>query len=226
MKILEVLSRIVGELLETWEDWLPHIAASIYCSVCESTRQSPHFIFGGDKRLPYDLLSSSRTRVNNVECQIKVFPEIHKSVKDKLRPTSTAMCNQQYKRASAVSLEVSDSVMIRVTERNANSSPKLVEQRLLNQHLGEHILEIWDLYSRSSEIVHADRLKRTSAVSEEGEPPLVETSETATALGLLELVLILITSDLDDNCTFLSGSRNATPCLVFWGPLWLLTLHI
>ncbi len=28
-KILEALRPVTGELLETWEDWLPHIAASI-----------------------------------------------------------------------------------------------------------------------------------------------------------------------------------------------------
>ncbi len=94
-KFLEILRPVVGELLETWKEWLPQIAASINSSVCESTGQSPHFIlFGVEKRLPYDLLSSSHTPVYSVDdyvrCQIKVFSDIHKSVKHKLRSTNTA----------------------------------------------------------------------------------------------------------------------------------------
>ncbi len=39
-KILEVLLPVVGELLETWEGWVPQVAASISSSVCASTGQS------------------------------------------------------------------------------------------------------------------------------------------------------------------------------------------
>ncbi len=61
-KILEVLRPVVGELLETWEDWLPQVAASINSSVCAPTGQSPHYVlFGVDKRLPYELLSSTHS---------------------------------------------------------------------------------------------------------------------------------------------------------------------
>ncbi len=60
----------------------------------------------------YDLLSSLHTPVYNVDnyitCQIKVFSDIHKSVKDKLHSTNTAVCKQQHKHASLVSLEVGD----------------------------------------------------------------------------------------------------------------------
>ncbi len=42
-KILQVLHLVVDELLEMWEDWLCHIAASINSSVCEYMGQSPHF---------------------------------------------------------------------------------------------------------------------------------------------------------------------------------------
>ncbi len=70
-KILEILRPVVGELLEMWEDWLPHIAASKSSRVCESKGQSPHFIvFGVEKRLPY-LLSSSHTLIYNVANYVK-----------------------------------------------------------------------------------------------------------------------------------------------------------
>ncbi len=118
-KILEFLRPVVGELLETWKDWFPQVAASINSSVCASTGQSPHFIlFGVDKRLPYELLSSMHFPVYNAEdyvkCHLKVFSDIHKSVRSKLQATNTAMCATQHKRATPVTLQVGDFVMVRV----------------------------------------------------------------------------------------------------------------
>ncbi len=67
-KILYVLRPVVSGLQHTWEDWLAYVAASINIRVCESTGQSPHYIiFGVEKRLPYDLLSSSQSRVYNID---------------------------------------------------------------------------------------------------------------------------------------------------------------
>ncbi len=72
-KILEVLRPVVGSLLHSWEDWLPHVAASINSSLCESTGQSLHFIiFGVEKRLPYDLLTSLQPPVYDYEDYSKV----------------------------------------------------------------------------------------------------------------------------------------------------------
>ncbi len=63
-KFLEALRPIVGRFIGTWEDWLPQVAATINAIVCESTGQTPHFIvFGTQKRLPYDLLSSQQPPV-------------------------------------------------------------------------------------------------------------------------------------------------------------------
>ncbi len=88
-KILEVFHLVIGESLETWEDWLPQVAASINSSVCESMGQSPHFIlFGVKKQLQCELLSSSHTPVYNIDdyvkCQIKIFSNILKLIKHKL----------------------------------------------------------------------------------------------------------------------------------------------
>ncbi len=42
-KILQVLLRpIVNELLDNWEDWLPHVAAFLNSSICDSIGKSPH----------------------------------------------------------------------------------------------------------------------------------------------------------------------------------------
>ncbi len=46
IKILEVLRPIVNELLDNWEDWLPHAAASLNSSVSDSTGKSLHIIWG------------------------------------------------------------------------------------------------------------------------------------------------------------------------------------
>ncbi len=70
--------------------------------------------------------------------------------------------------------------MIRVPERESKPSPESVGPRLVTQHLGGHKFEAWDSSSRSSEIIHADRLKRTNAEPEEDEAPPVEASDTGT----------------------------------------------
>ncbi len=59
-KFLDVLRPVVSGLQHRWEDWLAYVAASINSRFCKPTGQSPHYmIFGVEKRLPYDLLSSS-----------------------------------------------------------------------------------------------------------------------------------------------------------------------
>ncbi len=40
-KISEVFCPVVSELLQMWEDWVPHVGASINSSMCEPTGQSP-----------------------------------------------------------------------------------------------------------------------------------------------------------------------------------------
>ncbi len=43
-KILEVLRPIANELLNNWEDWLPHVTSSLNSSVIDSVGKSPHYI--------------------------------------------------------------------------------------------------------------------------------------------------------------------------------------
>ncbi len=43
-KILKVLRPILNELLDNWEDWLPHVAASLNSSINDSTGKPPHYI--------------------------------------------------------------------------------------------------------------------------------------------------------------------------------------
>ncbi len=94
-KKLEVLRPIENDLLDSWEDWLLHIAKSISSSVNVSTGKSPHFIlFGVEQRLTYDLLISSTQPVYNIDRyaqqRIHVFSKIHSSVRQELINTNKA----------------------------------------------------------------------------------------------------------------------------------------
>ncbi len=93
-----------------WEDWLPQIAASINCSVNDSTGKSPYFImFGVEKRFPYDLLTSSIQPVYNVDTyakqQIQVFSQIQSEERTSLKATKEEMTSKQHKGAVPVSLK-------------------------------------------------------------------------------------------------------------------------
>ncbi len=55
-KFLDILRNVAGQLHETLEDWVPHVAACINNSVNSSTDKTPHNIaYGADKRFPNDL---------------------------------------------------------------------------------------------------------------------------------------------------------------------------
>ena len=63
-KILDVLRHVVSQLHDSWQDWLPHVAASINGSINASTGKTPHYIiYGTEKRLPYDVLLQPRVPV-------------------------------------------------------------------------------------------------------------------------------------------------------------------
>ncbi len=104
----------MNELLDNWEDWLPHVPASLNSSVKDSTGKSPHYIlYGVEKRLPYDLLISPQQPVYNTDNyaqqQLHVFGKIHASVKSKLKATKTEMIENQHKRAIPVNFKPGDS---------------------------------------------------------------------------------------------------------------------
>ncbi len=107
-KIFEVFRPIVKELLDDWEDWLPHVAAFLNSSVNDSTGKSPHYIlFGVGKRLPYDLLTNPQQPVYNIDNytqQLHDFGNLHFIVRSKLKATKTEMMANQHKRAKPVNL--------------------------------------------------------------------------------------------------------------------------
>ncbi len=104
------------------------------------------------------------------DCHLKVFSDIHKSVRSKLQATNTAMCATQHKRATPVTLQVGDFVMVRVPERESKLSSKFLGPRSVIQKLEGYKFVVWDPSTRTSETVHADRQKLTKAVPADGEP--------------------------------------------------------
>ncbi len=137
-------------------------------SVCESTGQSPFYIvYGMEKRLPHDLQEGPHKPAYNIEdyakSQLKVFSDIHKNVKTRLLASKAAMNSQQLRRSSPVTIKVGDSVMVRVPERSSKLSAKFVGPRLDVKQLHDNKYELLDPWSNTLEVIHSDRLKRTSA---------------------------------------------------------------
>ncbi len=86
---LEIVRLVAGKLHESWEDWLPHVAASISGSVNSSTGKTPHYVvFGEDERLPYDTLEAPCMPMYSAEdyaqSHIRTFQTIHASVRERL----------------------------------------------------------------------------------------------------------------------------------------------
>ncbi len=130
--------------------------------------QSPFYIvYGMEKHLPYDLLEGPHKPVYNIEdyakSQLKVFSDIHKNVKTRLLTSKAAMNSQQLRRSSPVTIEVGNSVMVRVPERSSKLSAKFVGPRLVVKQLHGNKSELLDPWLNTLKVIHSDRLKRTSA---------------------------------------------------------------
>ncbi len=119
-KMLEIVRLIMHDLLDNWEDWLLHIAASINISMNDTTRTSLHYIlFGIERRLPFDLLTSTQQPVYNIgkysQKQIHVSSKInscHKKKKKKMKATKAVVVPNQHKRTIPVNIKQGDTVMI------------------------------------------------------------------------------------------------------------------
>ncbi len=169
-KILEVLRPIVNNLHDSWEDWLPHVAACINSSVNASTGKTPHYIlYGVEKRLPYDLLSCSHKPVYDVtsyaDQQMKVFSDIHANVRKCLQASRAEMMSKQLKRATPVQFKVGDTVMVQQPERTSKLSHKFTGPYRIERRHGNKF-EVSDLATRHLQIVHSDRLKLTHTTDE------------------------------------------------------------
>ncbi len=167
-KILEILRPLVGRFLETWEDWLPQVAATINATICESTGQTPYFIlYGRPKRLPYDLLGSTLPPVYDAEAyaavQLNTFASIHKEVTEKLQATSNLRTAKQHKHARPSCFNIGDAVMVAAPERQSKLSPKFLGPYKIMQGMGGNKYQIFNKDKGFTETIHSDRLKHYRA---------------------------------------------------------------
>ncbi len=88
-----------------------------------------------------------------------------------------------------------DFVLFRVPERNSKLSPKFLGPRQIVRQLGDHKFEIYDLILNAYDIVHADRLKKTSAQPEVPDSTLAESANTAVSPQPDDVLSIFPTHD-------------------------------
>ena len=164
-KILEVLRPLVGQMQDTWEDWLPQVQASINGSINAATTKTPHYIvFGQDLRLPYDILNGSPPPLYNVEDyaqrHAKVFHQVHSQVRKHLKSSRAEIMAKQHRRAKPLRAKQGDVVMKRPPFRNSKLDPKFEGPLVVAEVLGNNKYKVIDPKNDSCDVVHADRLRR------------------------------------------------------------------
>ncbi len=141
------------------------MAASINGSVNGSTGKTPHYIiFGCDKRLPYDLLAQRPVPVYPVDDyakkQLNVFTSIHTSVRENLQAPRAEMMHRQHQRAHGFIIDIGDSVMKNLPERQSKIAPKFSGPYFVLEKVLRNKFKLLDPKNNVTEIVHLDRLKR------------------------------------------------------------------
>ncbi len=185
-KILEALRHVTAGLEDTWEEWLPHVAASINSTYNSSIGETPHFVvFGVDKRLPYDVLLDHPRPLYNpddyAKLQLSVFQKIHGAVHRRLTISQDAMLNRQHKKAQPVTIREGDLVFILDPERSSKLSPRYSGPcRVVSRGHGNKFT-IRFLDSGAERVAHVDNLKRVSP-----DFPLPATSTEATVSNISE----------------------------------------
>ncbi len=161
-KILEILRH------ESWEDWLPHVAASTNSSVNSSTGKTPYYIvFGSEKLFPYDLLVSPRKPIYSeyyYQSQLKALRVIHDEVRKSHQASRAEMLARQYSKATAISITVGDTVFKTAPERQVKLTLKFSGPFIVKERLHDNKFRIFDPALNSSEVVHVDRLKRADVL--------------------------------------------------------------
>ncbi len=167
-KVLEILRHVAGQLHESWEDWLPHVAASINGSIISSMGKTPHYIvFGLEKRFPYDLLVSPHKPVYSEDysqSQLKELRIIHDEVRKSLQASCAEMLAHQHSKATAITIAVDDTVFKAAPERQVRLTPKFSGPFMVKECLHNNKFWIFDPSFNASKVVHADRLKRADVL--------------------------------------------------------------
>ncbi len=165
--MLEILCYLAGHLQETWKDWLSHVAASINGSVNSPTSKTPHYIFGSQKRLPYDVIVSFPVPLYSLDdyskLQLHCFQINHNSVQEKLKASWEEMLQKQHSQANPVHFEVSESVMKRPLDLSCILALKFSGPYLLTNKFHSNKFQLLDTSTNISKVVHVNCLKKVSA---------------------------------------------------------------
>ncbi len=118
--------------------------------------------------LPHDVLFESPKPVytddyNNV--LLHTFQSIHQSVRKNLAASRAEMIQKQHLLATPVTLTVGDQVMKRSSDRQCKLSPKFSSPFLITEKLHGHKFRILHVQSNTTEVAHAERLKKFDASS-------------------------------------------------------------
>ena len=170
-RILDVL-RFIANSASMWDECIPQVACSLNSAIHSSINESPHFIlFGKDKRLPYEFLSSTPRPLycldDYVKRRVTDFQRIHTSVRDHLAITQADMLRKQHQRATPHDINVGDIVFARVQDRSSKLDPLFHGPHRVTELLTGHKVKIFNLRSGTIATNHKDHLKRVDRGFEE-----------------------------------------------------------
>ncbi len=131
--------------------------------LCSSTGKSQFFvIYGADKRLPYDVLFESPKPIYSEDfnkVMLHTFQSVHQSVRKNLAESRAEIIQKEHL-ATPVTLTIGDQVMKRSPDRQCKLSPKFSGPFLITEKLNGHKFRVLHVQSNTTEVVHADRLKK------------------------------------------------------------------
>ena len=165
-RILDVL-RFIANSTAVWDEFIPQVACSLNSAVHSAINESPHFIlFGTDKRLPYEFLSSAPRPLYCLEDYVKrrvtAFQRIHTSVRDQLTVSQADVLRKQHLRATPHEIDVGDIVFTKVQDRSSKLDPLFHGPHRVTDSLAGHKVRILDLSSGTEKTIHKDHLKRVN----------------------------------------------------------------
>ena len=163
-RILDILRHIAASS-SSWDTWIPQVACSLNSAIHSSCNESPHFIlYGTDKRLPYEFLSSQPRPMYNFDDYVRLrladFQRIHQFIHTRLTASQDEMLRKQHQRAVPHDIAVGDLVFLRVHDRQSKLDPIFDGPYRVTESLHGHKFRILHLQSRKEQDVHLDHLKR------------------------------------------------------------------
>ncbi len=96
--------------------------------------------------------------------QLHSFQTLHASVRERLKASKEEMIRKQHLHATPVTFDVGDSVMLRSPARSCKLEPKFMGPYVITDKLHGHIFKVLDPATSTSQVVHADRLKKVHNV--------------------------------------------------------------